>query len=112
MTKEFDSEYEEDSYAASNDENYIPAANGGTGTPEDLDIEQEMIIEQEEEYDSNESVEDEPVSQNVSNIWTAKDETQWGSNPLTSAQTRSRTIRRQRGGPAATSNLLTPDELF
>ena len=31
------------------------------GSPEDLDIEQEMIIEQEEEYDSDESVEDEPV---------------------------------------------------
>ena len=61
MIEESDSEYEEDSYDASDDENYIPASNGGTGTPEDSDIEQEMIIEQEEKYDSDESFEDEPV---------------------------------------------------
>ena len=79
--------------------------------PEDSDIEQEMIIEQQEEYDSDESVEDEPVSQNVSSIWTAKDEIEWGSNPLPSAQTRSRNILRQRGGPAVTSNMFAPDEL-
>ena len=34
MIKELDSEYEEDSYVASNDENYISAANSGTGIPE------------------------------------------------------------------------------
>ena len=61
MIEESDSEYEEDSYDASDDKNYIPAANGGTDTPEDSDIEQEMIIEQEKKYDSDESVEDEPV---------------------------------------------------
>ena len=61
MIEELDSEYEEDSYDASDDDNYIPALNGGTGTPEDSDIEQEMIIEQEEKYDSDESVEDDPV---------------------------------------------------
>ena len=44
MIKESNSEYEEDSYDASDDENYIPAANGGTGTPEDSNIKQEMII--------------------------------------------------------------------
>ena len=49
------------------------------------------------------------MSQNVSSIWTAKDE---GSNPLPCAQTRSRSILRQRGGPAATSKLFTPDELL
>ena len=31
MIKESDSEYGEDSYDVSDDENYIPAANGGTG---------------------------------------------------------------------------------
>ena len=40
MIEESDSEYEEDSLDASVDENYIPAANGGTGTQEDSDIEQ------------------------------------------------------------------------
>ena len=61
MIEESNSEYEEGSYVASDEENYISAANGGTGPPEDLNIEQEMIIEQ-EEYESDESVEDEPVS--------------------------------------------------
>ena len=51
-----------------------------------------MIIEQEEEYDSDESVEDDTLSQSVSSIWTAKDETEWGSNPLPSEQTRFRTF--------------------
>ena len=68
MIKESDSEYEEDSCNASYDENYIPAANGGIGTPEDSDIQQEMIIEQEEEYDFNESAQDEPAPQNVTSI--------------------------------------------
>ena len=45
--------------------------NGDTGTPEDSDIEQE------EEYDFDESVEDEPLPQNVSSIWIAKDKTEW-----------------------------------
>ena len=72
MIEESDSEYEEDSYVASDDETYIPAANGDTSTPDDSDIEQEMIIEQEEEYDSDESVEGEPLPQNVSSIWIAK----------------------------------------
>ena len=91
MIEESDCEYEEGSHVASYDENYIPAANDGTDTPKDSNIEQEMIIEQEEEYDSNESVEDEPVSHNVSSIWTTKDETEWDSNPLPSTQTRSNT---------------------
>ena len=52
------------------------------------------------------------MSQNFSSIWTAKDETEWGSNPLPSAQTRSRKILRQRGRPAAISNLFAPDELL
>ena len=112
MIEESDSEYKEDSYDASDDENYIPAANGGTGTPEDSDIEQEMIIEQEEECDSDESVEDEPVPQNVSRIWIAKDKAERSSNPLPSAQTRSRYILRQRSGPAGNSDLFTPDELM
>ena len=71
MIEESDCEYEEGSHVASYDENYIPAANDGTDTPKDSNIEQEMIIEQ-KEYDSNESVEDEPVSHNVSSIWTAR----------------------------------------
>ena len=71
IIEESDSEYEEDSYVALDDETYIPAANGDTGTPEDSHIEQEMIIEQEEEYDSDESVDDEPLPQNVSSIWIA-----------------------------------------
>ena len=112
MIEESNSEYEEDLYDISDDENYILAANGGTGTPEDSDIEQEMIIEQEEEYNSDESVEDGPVPQNVSSNWIAKDKTEWSSNPLPSAQTRSRNILRRRGGPAANRNLFTPDELF
>ena len=62
MIEESDCEYEEDSYVASDDKKYISAGNGGTGTPKDSDIVQEMIIEQKEEYDSDESVEDEPVS--------------------------------------------------
>ena len=92
MIEESDCEYEEGSHVASYDENYIPAANDGTGTPKDSNIEQEMIIEQEEEYDSNKSVEDNPVSHNVSSIWTVKDKAEWDSNPLPSTQTRSRNI--------------------
>ena len=41
--------------------------------PSYLFIKQEMITEQEEEYDSDESVEDELVPQNDSSIWIAKD---------------------------------------
>jgi len=74
MIEEFDSDNEDDSYVASDNENYIPAANAGTNTPEDSDVEQEIIIEQEEEYDSDESVENEPECQS---IWIAKDETEW-----------------------------------
>ena len=111
MIEESNSEYEEGSYVESDEENYISAANGGTGTPENLNIEQEMIIEK-EEYDSDKSVEDEPVSQNISSIWTAKDKTEWGSNPLPSAQTRYRNILRRKGGLASTSNLFTLDQLF
>ena len=112
MIKESDSEYEEDQYDASDDKNYIPAANGSTSTPEDSHIEQEMIIEQEEEHDADESVEDKPVPQNVCSIWIAKDKTEWSSNLLPSAQTRSHNLLRQRGGPAANINLFTPDEFF
>ena len=102
IIEESDSEYEKDSYVALDDETYIPAANGDTGTPEDSDIEQEMILEQEEEYDSDESVDDEPLLQNVSSIWIAKDNTEWGNNPLPSVQTRSRNILHQRGDPQQT----------
>ena len=66
MIEESDSEYKEDSYDASDEENYVAAASGGTGTPENSNIEQEMIIEQEEKYDFNKSVENEPVPSNVS----------------------------------------------
>ena len=69
-------------------------------------------MEQEEECDSNKSAEDEPVPKNVRSIWIAEDETERSSNPLPSAQTRSHNILRQRGGPAANSNLFAPDELF
>ena len=107
MIEESDSECEEYSHDASDNKSYIPAANGGTGTPQDSDIEQEMIIELEKECDSDESGKVEPVPQNVSSIWIAKDKTEWSSNPLPSAQTRSRNILRQRDGPAANRNLFT-----
>ena len=68
MIEESDSEYEEESYVASDDENYIPAANGGSSTPEVSEIEQELIIDGEEEYESDESVEDEYVTQYVNSI--------------------------------------------
>lgn len=110
MIEGSDSEDEEDPYVASDDENYIPQTD--VCTVEESDIEQEMVIEQEEEYDSDESVEDEPVSQSVDSIWIAKDETEWLSDPLPSAQTRSRNILRRRSGPTAISNLFTPIELF
>ena len=51
MVEEFDSEYEEDSYVAC-DEDYIPQAD--VCAAETSDIEQEMVIEQEQEYDSDE----------------------------------------------------------
>lgn len=103
IINESDSEYEEEQYVASHDENYIPQADAST--EEETDIEQEMVIEQEDEYDSDESVEDEPVPQSVGNIWTSKDETQWRSD-------RSHNVLRQIGGPAAISNLYTAKELF
>ena len=61
MLKESDCEYE-DSYVAS-DENYIPSANFGTSTAKNSDIELEVIIKQEEEYNFEVSVEDELVFQ-------------------------------------------------
>ena len=72
MLEEFDCEYE-DSYVASDNENYIPPANVGTSTAKDSDIEQEVNMEQEEEYSSDESVEDNSVSHKTDSIWIAKD---------------------------------------
>ena len=48
----------------------------------------------------------------TNSIWIAKDETEWSSNPLPSAQTISGNILRQKNGPAATSNLFTSEKLF
>ena len=110
MIEESDIEDEDDSYVASDDENYIPQTD--VCTAEESDIKEEMVIEQEEEYDSDESVEDGPVSQNANNIWIAKDETEWRREPLPSAQTRSHNILRGRGGPTAIISLFTPKELF
>ncbi|XP_077116944.1 uncharacterized protein LOC143773353 [Ranitomeya variabilis] len=109
MLEESDSEHEDEPYVASDDENYVPQVDV---TEEDSDIEQEMVIEHENEYESDESVEDDSVPQSAGDIWTAKDETQWCSNPLPNAQTKSRNVLRQRGGPAAISNLYTAKELF
>ena len=75
MLKKSDCEYEE-SYVASDDENYILPANFGINTAEDSDIELEVITEQEKEYSSDESVEDESVSCKTYSIWIAKDETE------------------------------------
>ncbi|CAJ0966351.1 unnamed protein product [Ranitomeya imitator] len=109
MLEESDSEHEDEPYVPSDDENYVPQVDV---TEEDSDIEQEMVIEHENEYESDESVEDDSVPQSAGDIWTAKDETQWCSNPLPNAQTKSRNVLRQRGGPAAISNLYTAKELF
>ena len=67
MLKKSDCEYEE-SYVASDDENYIPPANFGISTAEDSDIELEVITEQEKKYSSDESVDDEPVSHKTNSI--------------------------------------------
>ena len=56
MIEKPNSEYEKNLYVASDDENYIPAANNGTGSAEDSGIDQKIIIGQEED-DSDESVE-------------------------------------------------------
>ncbi|KAM4028657.1 uncharacterized protein ACNLHF_023956 [Anomaloglossus baeobatrachus] len=109
MLEESDSKHEEEPYVASDDENYVPQVDIAE---EDSDIEQEMVIEQEKEYNSDESVEDESVPQSAGDIWTAKDKTQWCSDPLPNAQTKSHNVLRQRGGPAAISNLYTAKELF
>ena len=71
-----------------------------------------MIIEQEEEHSSDESVEDEPVSHKSDSIWIDKDEIECSSSPLPSGQTISGNFLRQKSGPAATSNLFTSEELF
>ena len=84
ILEESDCEYE-DSFVASDDENYIPPANFDTSTAEDSDIKLEAMIEQ-EEYNSDQSVEDELVSYKTNSIWIAKDETKWSSNALPSAQ--------------------------
>ena len=88
VLEEFDCEYE-DSYVASDNENYIPPANFGTSPAKDSDIVQEVTIEQEEEYSSEESVEDNSVSHKTDSMRIAKDETEWSSNPL---QTRTNNI--------------------
>ena len=110
MLEESNFEYE-DSYVALDDENYILPANFDTSTAKDSDIALEVIIKQEEEYSSDESAEDKPVSHNINSIWIAKDETEWSSIPLPSAQTISGNLC-QKGGLAATSNLFTLEELF
>ena len=71
-----------------------------------------MIIDQEEECRLNENVEDKSVSHMTNSIWIAKYETERSNNPLPSAQTICGNILRQKSGPAATSNLFTPKELF
>lgn len=70
IIKEFDSECEKDPYIASDDKNSVPVADA-----EESVIEQEKVIEQAEEYNSDE-IEDEPVSQNFDS-WVAKDRTKW-----------------------------------
>lgn len=63
MVKESDSKYEEKPYVASDDKNHVSPAD--VSTEEESDIEQKIVIEQKEEYDSEESVEDELVPQSV-----------------------------------------------
>ena len=48
----------------------------------------------------------------TNSIWIAKNQTEWSSNSLPSAQTISGNILHQKGGPAAISNLSTSEELF
>lgn len=106
MVEEFDSD--DDPYVASDDETYVPHAD--ISTAEDSDLEQEFIVEQEEEYDSEDSLQDETPHR--SDTWASKDGTEWSSEPLPRGQTRSRNILRQKSGPAAASNISTPKELF
>ena len=61
------------SYLANDDENYAPQANASV---EDSGIELELVIEEENEYDSEEGNNDEPV--NLPNSLTAKDGTECG----------------------------------
>ncbi|KAK4882637.1 hypothetical protein RN001_005956 [Aquatica leii] len=61
MMEESDSEYEKELYVASDEENCIPYADGSAA--EQSDIEQKMNIEEEEVYDSGESVEDDVIHQ-------------------------------------------------
>jgi len=106
MVEESNSEVEEYPYIASDNDNYVP--NADQSTAEESDIEQEMVIERAEGYDSEESTEDEPLSQSFESIWVAKDESEWHRNSLPSSQVRSRNIPRQKGGSAKINNLFTP----
>lgn len=104
-----DSEFEEEPYAASDDENYVPVADACR--TEMSDIEDEQIVEQAEISDSELSDEDQP-SDTLESKWTAKDNTEWRSLPSTRAQTLARNIIRGNIGPRANIQLFTPKELF
>lgn len=67
-----------------------------------------MVVEQADEYDSEERIDDKSLSQSFENIWVSKDKTEWRSNTLPSSQVKSRNVLRQKGGAAKSSNLFTP----
>ncbi|XP_074033076.1 uncharacterized protein [Leptinotarsa decemlineata] len=102
-------ESDEEPFVASDTDDYIPE-------PADLECEEsdvgnEPVIKQEEEYDSDESIKEEPaLTQPV--VFVSKNGTQWRDTPHPQAQTLSRNILRQKGGAAAFSALLTAKEIF
>lgn len=103
------SEDEEESFVASDEDSYLPQL--GNASTEESDIEHEVIVECQDQYESNESAEHEPISQSIGSILIGKDGTQWYTEPLPSLQTKSRNVLYQRGGPALNC-FSTEKELF
>ncbi|KAF2904374.1 hypothetical protein ILUMI_01795 [Ignelater luminosus] len=93
-----ETESEEEPFVASDEDEYLPEP--ADIESEESDVEKEPVIEQEEEYDSDESDEEEPALTQPAGF-VAKDGTQWRDALDPQAQTVSRNVMRQKGGAAA-----------
>ncbi|KAF2889221.1 hypothetical protein ILUMI_16952 [Ignelater luminosus] len=104
-----ESETEEEPFAASDEDEYIPE-------PADIEyeksgVEKEPVIEQEEEYDSDESNKEEPALTQPA-VFVGKDRTEWRDTLYPQAQAVNRNVMRQKGGPTTFSALFTARETF
>lgn len=106
----FESDSEEEPFAASDDEEYIPQVSGINA--EESDAEQDLIVENEEESSDDEYDANDESEQPQIDTLHAKDGTEWRSVPLPASQTRARNILRQTGGASGSSASFTIKQTF